>query len=94
MASMRSCKLLLLPDVYDIAKKVGEEFQRIMGEFGGNCVATLVPTVVDALEYLETYVEEYQTLQAQNYKLLLENDSLVTEREQRIRLASENEVSR
>jgi len=33
MASMKSTssKLLLLPDVYDIAKKVGEEFQRIVG---------------------------------------------------------------
>lgn len=94
MASMKSTssKLLLLPDVYDIAKKVGEEFQRIIGEFGGNCVATLVPTVVDALEYLEMYVEEHQALQAQNYKLLLENDSLMRERELRMRLAAENEV--
>ena len=90
MASMK----LQLSEVYDIARKVGEEFQRIIGEFGGRCVATLVPTVVEALEYLEIYVEEYQTLQTRNYKLLLENDSLAMEREQRIRLATENEVSK
>ena len=83
-----------LPEVYDIARKVGEEFQHIIGEFGGRCVATLVPIVVEALEYLEIYVEEYQTLQTRNYKLLLENDSLAMEREQRIRLATENEVTK
>lgn len=93
MASTKVCKLQL-PEVYDIARKVGEEFQHIIGEFGGRCVATLVPTVVEALEYLEIYVEEYQTLQTRNYKLLLENDSLAMEREQRIRLATENEVSK
>lgn len=93
MASTKVCKLEL-PEVYDIARKVGEEFQRIIGEFGGRCVATLVPTVIEALEYLEIYVEEYQSLQTRNYKLLLENDSLAMEREQRIRLATENEVSK
>ena len=87
-----SCRLQFA-DVHKLAKSIGQEFQRIIEEYGGNCVSVLVPTVVDALEYLELYVEEHQKLRTQNYKLMLENDNLVAERELRMKLALENEVS-
>lgn len=90
---MASCRLQVT-DVYDIATKVGKEFQQIIEKFGGNCVSSLVPTVVSALEQLESYVEENQKLHAQNSKLILHNDRLAAERENRIRLAAENEVSK
>lgn len=84
---------LQLTEVYDIATTVGKEFQHLIEEFGGSSISKLVSTVLGALEHLEFYVEECEKLQAQYYKLLLENDSLASEKEERIRLASEKEVS-
>ena len=90
-AAEELCRLKL-SDVCDIATTVGQEFHRLIGEFGSTTLSVLVPTVVGALEHLEVYVEEYQKLQTQNCKLRLENDHLAAEKDQRTTLATENEV--
>ena len=87
-----SCRLQL-SDVYEIATSVGQEFQRLIGEFGSTTMSVLVSTVVGALEHLEVYVEEYQKLRTQNCKLRLENDHLATEKDDGKKLAAKNEVS-
>lgn len=84
---------LVPSDVHDMATRVGKEFQRLIEEYGCSSVSTLVPTVVEALEHLENYVEQYQKVQTQNFKLMLEQDSLATERERREKLKEENAVS-
>ncbi len=86
-----TCRLLL-SDVHDIATKVGQEFQRLIEAYGCSSVSTIIPTVVEALEHLESYVEEYQKLQTQNFKLILENDSLAAARERRGKLDEDKEV--
>lgn len=87
-----ACRLQL-SDVYEIATATGQEFHRLIGEFGSTTMSALVSTVVGALENLEVYVEEYQKLRTQNCKLRLENDHLATEKDEGKKLAAENEVS-
>lgn len=85
-----ACRLQL-SDVYEIATATGQEFHRLIGEFGSTTMSALVSTVVGALENLEVYVEEYQKLRTQNCKLRLENDHLATEKDEGKKLAAENE---
>ncbi len=84
---------LLPTDVHDTATKIGQEFQRLIEEYGASSVSAMVPAVVSALEQLESYVEEYQRLQTKNFKLRLEKDSLLAERERREKLEEEKRVS-
>lgn len=86
-----SCPLQLT-DVYEIAEKVGEHFQQLISQFGPTHLTTLIPTVVGALEHLETSVQESHSLQISNRKLMLKNDNLAKEREERIKLSNEVEV--
>lgn len=92
MATPLACNLRL-SDVHAMADTVGREFKELTDKFGASCVMGLVPPVVDALERLEVYVESYQKMQTRLCELLMENDTVAYEREQRAKLTVENEVS-
>uniref|UniRef100_A0A3Q3FGJ6 RILP-like protein 1 n=1 Tax=Labrus bergylta TaxID=56723 RepID=A0A3Q3FGJ6_9LABR len=47
---------LTVPDVYDIAAALGQEFERIIDKFGCESLVGVVPKVVRVLELLETLV--------------------------------------
>lgn len=85
--------VLQLKDVYDIAQSVGESFQLLIQRFGNASFAELVNTVVNALEHLETFVQENQKLQARLCKLLLGNDKLLKDNEKLKAESQENLVS-
>lgn len=70
---------LQMKDIYDLAQKVGEQFHRLLGQFGNTYLAEHISTVVLALEYLEGTFEENQRLQVKNGKLMLDNDNLARE---------------
>ena len=70
---------LQLKDVYDTAQSVGEQFQKLIEQFGNSYFAELVTTVVEVLEHLETLVQDNQKLQARVCKLLLDNDNILKE---------------
>ena len=77
-----------------MADTVGREFKGLADQFGGSCIVQLVPPVVEALERLEAYVESYQKMQTRLCELMMENDTVAYEREQRAKLAVENEARR
>ncbi len=81
MASELQPLQLQLKDVYAIAQSIGEQFQTLIQQFGNSYLGEVVDSVVNALEYLETFVEDNQKLQARICKLLLNNDNLVKENE-------------
>ncbi len=94
MASDNSTKLQLqLTDVYEIAEKVGEQFEQLIKQFGSVHMGTVIPMVISSLEHLEQFVEDHQRLEISNRKLLLQVDSLAQEREQRIMLSDKVDVS-
>ena len=78
---LQQSTVLQVKDVYDIAQSVGEQFQVLIQHFGISYLGELVNTVVDALEHLETYVQDNQKLQTRVVKVLLDNDNLIKENE-------------
>ena len=91
MTAALGCNLRLT-DVHATAETVGREFKKLTDKFGMKCVVGLVPPVVEALERLEEYVESYQHLQTRLSELMMDNDTLLYERQQKAKLAKEKEV--
>ncbi|KAL4647172.1 RILP-like protein 1 isoform X1 [Arapaima gigas] len=72
---------LTVDDVYDIAKAIGAEVEKLIDSFGKDAVVGLVPKIVRVLELLEVFVvrnqgtskeeellKAYETLQTQQHK--------------------------
>ena len=85
---------LRLTDVHATADTVGREFKELTDRFGMMCVSRLLPPVVEALEWLEAYVESHQHLQTRVSALQMENDTASHERDQREILEKKNKVRR
>ena len=71
-----------LKDVYNIAQKVGEEFQTLIQKFGGSHTAMLVEMVIAILEHLENLVDVANHIQIKHCQLLLHRDNLLREKEE------------
>uniref|UniRef100_A0A1A7WAP9 RILP-like protein 1 n=2 Tax=Iconisemion striatum TaxID=60296 RepID=A0A1A7WAP9_9TELE len=69
-------------DVYDIAAVLGQEFERVIDQFGCECLVEVVPRVVRVLEFLEVLVSRGATGQEAE-ELQRELDRLRQERSDR-----------
>ncbi|XP_062869810.1 RILP-like protein 1 isoform X4 [Trichomycterus rosablanca] len=74
---------LTVMDVYDIAAVVGQEFERIIDQYGCEALARLVPKVVRVLEILEVLVSR-NSMSPETEELRLELDKLRLERLDRL----------
>ncbi|XP_060641517.2 RILP-like protein 1 isoform X2 [Anolis sagrei] len=74
---------LTVMDVYDIASAVGQEFERLGDQHGGEALARLMPPVVRVLELLEALVGR-EHVPPELQELRLELDRLRLERADRI----------
>lgn len=81
---------LQVTDVYEIATKIGLEFQKIIDEYGSTSVTNIIPMVVGALEQLENVVEESEQLRVEHCRLQLKSDRLKEEREIRAKMLVEH----
>lgn len=81
---------LQVTDVYEIATKIGLEFQKIIDEYGSATVTNIIPMIVSALEQLENVVGENEQLRLEHCKLALKSDKLEA-RQLRAKTASEQE---
>ena len=82
---------LQITDVYEIATKIGLEFQKIIDEYGSPSVTSIIPMVVGALEQLEKVVEENEQFRMDHCKLALQSDRLKEERELRAKMLAEKD---
>ncbi|XP_056592409.1 RILP-like protein 1 isoform X2 [Triplophysa dalaica] len=73
---------LTVMDVYDIAAVVGQEFERIIDQYGCEALARLMPKVVRVLEILEVLVSR-NSISPETEELRLELDRLRIERMER-----------
>jgi len=80
---------LQVADVYEMATKVGLEFQKIIDEYGNSCVSNIIPIVVSTLEQLENVVEENEQLRVERCKLAIKSDRLKEERGWRAKMVQE-----
>ncbi|XP_061115654.1 RILP-like protein 1 isoform X5 [Conger conger] len=74
---------LTVMDVYDIAAVVGQEFERIIDQYGCEALARLMPKVVRVLEILEVLVSR-NNISPETEELRLELDRLRLERIDRL----------
>lgn len=74
---------LTVMDVYDIAAVVGQEFERIIDQYGCEALARLMPKVVRVLEILEVLVSR-NCISPETEELRLELDKLRLERLDRL----------
>ena len=82
---------LQVTDVYEIATKIGLEFQKIIDEYGSSSVTNIIPMVVGALEQLENVVEENEQFCVEHCRLAIQSDRLKEEREQRVKMLKEHD---
>ena len=82
---------LHVTDVYEIATKIGLEFQKIIDEYGSSSVTNIIPMVVGALEQLENVVEENEQFRVEHCRLAIQSDRLKEEREQRVKMLKEHD---
>lgn len=73
---------LTVMDVYDIASAVGQEFERVIDQYGCEAISRLMPKVVRVLEILEVLVS--RNINPEMEELRLELDRLRLERMDRI----------
>ncbi|XP_061763830.1 RILP-like protein 1 isoform X6 [Nerophis ophidion] len=73
---------LTVMDVYDIAAAVGQEFERIIDQYGCEALSRLMPKVVRVLEILEVMVSRH-SIGPETDQLRLELDKLRLERTER-----------
>ncbi|XP_030598008.1 RILP-like protein 1 isoform X1 [Archocentrus centrarchus] len=74
---------LTVMDVYDIAAVVGQEFERIIDQYGCEALSRLMPKVVRVLEILEVMVSR-SSISPETEELRLELDKLRLERIDRL----------
>uniref|UniRef100_A0A672KWK1 RILP-like protein 1 n=1 Tax=Sinocyclocheilus grahami TaxID=75366 RepID=A0A672KWK1_SINGR len=74
---------LTVMDVYDIAAVVGQEFERIIDQYGCEALSRLMPKVVRVLEILEVLVSR-NSISPETEELRLELDRLRLERMDRM----------
>lgn len=74
---------LTVMDVYDIAAVVGQEFERIIDQYGCEALSRLMPKVVRVLEILEVMVSR-SSIPPETEELRLELDKLRVERLDRL----------
>ncbi|KAM9306293.1 RILP-like protein 1 isoform 2-T2 [Pholidichthys leucotaenia] len=74
---------LTVMDVYDIAAVVGQEFERIIDQYGCEALSRLMPKVVRVLEILEVMVSR-NSISPETEELRLELDKLRLERIDRL----------
>ncbi|KAM4635811.1 RILP-like protein 1 isoform 1-T1 [Polymixia lowei] len=74
---------LTVMDVYDIAAVVGQEFERIIDQYGCEALSRLMPKVVRVLEILEVMVSR-NSISPETEELRLELDKLRLERMDRM----------
>lgn len=74
---------LTVMDVYDIAAIVGQEFERIIDQYGCEVLSRLMPKVVRVLEILEVLVSR-NSLTPEMEELRLELDKLRLDRMDRL----------
>ncbi|KAM3616524.1 uncharacterized protein V6R79_019369 [Siganus canaliculatus] len=86
----RTCSALTVNDVYEIAKLIGTELEKLIDGCGKDSVAGLVPKIVKVLELLESFASRNHA-HRQKEEELLKTFETIQLQQQKKRVAKENE---
>lgn len=79
-------------DVYEAATKIGQEFQRLIEQYGTEALSDLLAMVVSSLEKLEHTVDQLGEAYKENDRLCVELSQLEAEKGARHKLSKEKKV--
>ncbi|KAL7832051.1 hypothetical protein AOLI_G00295990 [Acnodon oligacanthus] len=82
---------LTVDDVYEIAKLIGSEVERLIDHYGKASVEGLVPKIVKVLELLESFAARNQSQRSKEEDLLKAFETLQVQQQQKKRSARECE---
>ncbi|XP_077466777.1 RILP-like protein 1 isoform X1 [Stigmatopora argus] len=85
----KNCSFLTVDDVYEIAKVIGTELERLIDGYGQESVMGLVPRVVKVLELLESFTARNQAHKHREEELLRTFESLQLQQKKRVGKESE-----
>ncbi|XP_017346023.1 rab-interacting lysosomal protein isoform X1 [Ictalurus punctatus] len=66
----RTVSALTVDDVYNIAKLIGSDVEKLIDNYGRTSVESLVPKIVKVLELLESFTASYHTQKSKEESLL------------------------
>ena len=81
-----------ISEVYDAATKIGQEFQRLIEQYGTESLGDLLAMVVASLEKLEHTVDQLGEAYKENDRLCVELSKLEAEKGTRHKLSREKKV--
>ncbi|KAI5099098.1 RILP-like protein 1 isoform X1 [Silurus meridionalis] len=67
---VKTISALTVDDVYDIAKLIGSDVEKLIDSYGKTSVESLVPKIVKVLEFLESFTASYHTHKSKEENLL------------------------
>ncbi|XP_054649713.1 RILP-like protein 1 [Dunckerocampus dactyliophorus] len=79
----KTCSSLTVDDVYEIAKGIGTELERLIDSYGKESVVGLVPKVVKVLELLESFAARNHAHKYREEELLRTFESLQLQQKRR-----------
>ncbi|GAA6225013.1 RILP-like protein 1 [Lates japonicus] len=87
----RTCSALTVDDVYEIAKLIGAEVEKLIDGYGKESVVGLVPKIVKVLELLESFASRNHAHKLKEEELLKTFETLQLQQQKKQRSVKESE---
>ncbi|KAJ8280963.1 hypothetical protein GJAV_G00061540 [Gymnothorax javanicus] len=79
----RTFSTLTVDDVYEIAKLIGAEVEKLIDSFGKECIEGLVPKIVKVLEFLESFAARNHVLSSKEHEILKAFEALQIQKQKK-----------
>lgn len=87
----RTCSALTVDDVYEIAKLIGAEVEKLIDGYGKESVVGLVPKIVKVLELLESFASRNHAHKLKEEELLKTFETIQLQQQKKQRSGKESE---
>ncbi|XP_052377425.1 RILP-like protein 1 [Oncorhynchus keta] len=90
----RTCSALTVDDVYEMAKLIGSEVEKLIDSYGKESATVLLPKIVKVLELLESFASRNNAHKSKEEELLKAFETLHVQKQKKTRSVKEYDESR
>ncbi|XP_038829345.1 rab-interacting lysosomal protein-like [Salvelinus namaycush] len=90
----RTCSALTVDDVYEMAKLIGSELEKLIDSYGKESATVLLPKIVKVLELLESFASRNNAHKSKEEELLKAFETLHVQKQKKTRSVKEYDESR
>lgn len=90
----RTCSALTVDDVYEMAKLIGSEVEKLIDSYGKESATVLLPKIVKVLELLESFASRNNVHKSKEQELLKAFETLHVQKQKKTRSVKEYDESR